>query len=127
MVELGGRRGQVRAVTLLGVELEDPEGAELRIPHLVAFLHPARALGAASRQALEVVVGGAEDQARVQSVLLEAAGSHASGARAELVSLDLHGARWKVNSIHPDLGPRVATALRDAQIPLGRPGPESGQ
>ena len=122
MVELGGRRGQVRAVTLLGVELEDPEGAELRIPHLVAFLHPARALGAVPRQALEVVVGGAEDQARVQSVLLEAAGSHASGARAELVWLDLHGARWKVTSIHPDLGQRVATALRDAQIALGRPG-----
>ncbi len=123
MVELGGRRGQVRAVTLLGVELEDPEGAELRIPHLVAFLHPARGLGAASRQALEVVVGGAEDQARVQSVLLEAAGSHASGARAELVWLDLLGARWKVTSIHPDLGPRVAAALRDARIALGRPGP----
>ncbi|MGZ6080420.1 MAG: hypothetical protein ACXWK4_06375, partial [Myxococcaceae bacterium] len=107
--------------------LEDPEGAELRVPHLVAFLHPARALGAVSRQALEVVVGGAEDQARVQSVLLEAAGSHASGARAELVWLDLHGARWKVTSIHPDLGQRVATALRDAQIALGRPGAESGR
>jgi len=127
MVELGGRRGQVRAVTLLGVELEDPEGAELRIPHLVAFLHPARALGAAPRQSLEVVVGGAEDQARVQSVLLEAAGSHASGARAELVWIDLDGARWKVTSIHPDLGPRVATALRDARIALGRPAPESGR
>ena len=46
MVELGGRQGQVRAVTLLEVQLEDAEGAELRIPHLVAFLHPTRALGA---------------------------------------------------------------------------------
>ena len=72
-------------------------------------------------------MGGSADQARVQSVLLEAAGSHASGARAELVWLDLHGARWKVTSIHSDLGQRVATALRDAQIDLGRPGPESGR
>jgi len=121
MVELGGRQGQVRAVTLLDVQLEDGDGAELRVPHLVAFLHPSRALGAAPRRTLEVLVGSAEDQLRVQSVLLEAAGSHASGARAELVSLDGRGARWKVSGIHPDLGQRVATALRDARIPLGQP------
>ena len=124
MVELGGRRGQVRMVTLLEVQLEDAEGAELRIPHLVAFLHPSRALGAVPRRALEVVVSSVEDQARVESVLLEAAGSHASGARVDLLSLDARGARWSVSSIHPDLGQRVATALRDARIALGQPAPE---
>ncbi|HZW90453.1 MAG TPA: mechanosensitive ion channel domain-containing protein [Myxococcaceae bacterium] len=123
MVELGGRQGQVRAVTLLEVQLEDGDGAELRVPHLVAFLHPTRALGTVPRRSLEVLVASAEDQLRVQSVLLEAAGSHASGARAELVSLDGRGARWRVSGIHPDLGLRVATALRDARIPLGQPTP----
>jgi small-conductance mechanosensitive channel len=121
MVEIGGRRGQVRAVTLLGVDLEDAEGAELRVPHLVAFFHPSRALGSSPRLSLEVLVAGTEDQARVQTVLLEAAGSHASGARAELLSLDALGARWRVSGIHPDLGQRVAAALRDARIPLGTP------
>ena len=121
MVEIGGRQGQVRAVTLLDVQLEDVDGAELHIPHLVAFLHPSRLLGAVPRRSLEVLVGSAEDQVRVQSVLLEAAGSHASGARAELVSLDGRGARWRVSGIHPDLGQRVATALRDARIALGQP------
>jgi small-conductance mechanosensitive channel len=121
MVELAGRRGKVRAVTLLGVELEDAEGAELSVPHLVAFLHPSRALGSAPRLSLEVVVVGTEDQVRVESVLLEAAGSHASGARVQLVSLDAHGARWRVSGIHPDLGQRVAGALRDARIALGAP------
>ncbi len=125
MVELGGRRGRVRAVTLLEIHLEDPQGAELHIPHLVAFLHPRRALGGVSRRALEVWVDSAEDQARVESVLLEAAGSHASGARAELLSLDGRGARWRVWGIHPDLGQRVATALRDARVTLGQPGPEA--
>jgi len=124
VVELGGRRGQVRAVSLLEVQLEDPEGAELRVPHLVAFFHPTRSLGAVPHQVLEVVVGSAEDQARVESVLLEAAGSHASGARARLVSLDARGARWRVSGIHPDLGQRVATALRDGRILLGQPAPE---
>ncbi|HEY1416379.1 MAG TPA: hypothetical protein VGF41_00700, partial [Myxococcaceae bacterium] len=80
-----------------------------------------RALGSAHRLSLEVVVAGTEDQARVESLLLEAAGSHASGARAELVSLDARGARWRVSGIHPDLGQRVAGALRDARIPLGAP------
>ena len=121
VVEVGGRQGQVRAVTLLDVQLGDGDGAELRVPHLVAFLHPSRALGAVPRRSLEVLVGSAEDQLRVQSVLLEAAGSHASGARAELVALDGRVARWKVSGIHADLGQRVATALRDARIPLGEP------
>lgn len=121
MVEVGGRRGQVRAVTLLGIDLEDTEGAGLHVSHLVVFLHPTRALGSSPRLSLEVVVAGTEDQARVGSVLLEAAGSHASGARAELVSLDAAGARWKVSGIHPDLGQRVAGALRDARIALGAP------
>src|SRR5262249_18509422 len=114
-----------RAISLLEVRLEDPEGAELHVPHLVAFLHPSRALGAVPRRVLEVVVGSGEDQARVKSVLLEAAGSHASGAPAELVSLDVRGARWRVSGIPPDLGQRVATGLRDARIPLGEPVPEA--
>jgi hypothetical protein len=124
MVEVGGQRGAVRAVTLFGVQLEDRDGAELRVSHLVAFLHPSRALGAVPRRVLEVVVGSAEDQARVEAVLLEAAGSHASGAQAELISIDAQGARWRVSGIHSDLGQRVATALRDARVPLGRPAPE---
>lgn len=123
MVELGGRQGQVRAVTLLEVQLEDGDGAELRVPHLVAFLHPTRALGTVPRRSVEVVVASAEDQERVQAVLLEAAGSHASGARADLLSLDGRGARWRVSGIHTDLGQRVATALRDARILLGQPPP----
>ncbi|HTS79595.1 MAG TPA: mechanosensitive ion channel domain-containing protein [Myxococcaceae bacterium] len=124
MVELGGRQGQVREVTMLEVRLEDGEGAELRIPHLVAFLHPTRSLGAVERRMFEVVVASSEDQARVESVLLEAAGSHASGARVELLTLDARGARWRVSGIHPDLGQRVATALRDARIALGQPAGE---
>jgi small-conductance mechanosensitive channel len=123
MVEVAGRRGQLRRVTLLDIRLEDPDGAELRIPHLLAFLHPARALGPLRRHSLEVAVSGAEDQARVESVLLQAAGSHASGARAELLSLDARSARWHIAGIHPDLGTRVAAALRDAGIALGEPPP----
>jgi small-conductance mechanosensitive channel len=122
MVEVGGRQGQVRQVTLLEILLEDAQGAEVRVPHLATLLRPSRRLGPVPRVSFEVVVSGTADPAKVGSVLLEVAGSHASGARAELVSLDAAGARWRVTGIHPDLGARIAVALRDAGIALGKPG-----
>jgi len=121
MVEVGGRVGQVREVTLLEILLEDAQGAEVRVPHLAALIQPARKLGPVQRVTFEVVVSGTADPAKVGAVLLEAAGSHASGARAELISLDAGGARWRVTGIHPDLGARIAVALRDAGVALGKP------
>lgn len=126
MVEVGGQRGQVRQVTLLDIRLVDAEGAEVRVPHLATLLRPARKLGPVERFTLDIAVSAAEDPARVGAVLLEAAGSHASGARAELLSLDGRGARWRVSGIHPDLGARAAVALRDAGIALNRPDGDSG-
>jgi small-conductance mechanosensitive channel len=122
VVEIAGQRGQVRQVTLLEIRLEDPHGAEVRVPHLATLFRPARKLGPVERFRFEVAVSVAEDQARVGNVLLQAAGAHASGARAELVSLDAKGAHWRVTGIHPDLGARVAAALSDAGISLGQPG-----
>ena len=119
MVEVGGRIGQVRQVTLLDIQLEDPQGAEVHVPHLVTLFRPSRRLGPVQRASFEVTVSAAADQARVGAVLLEAAGSHASGARAELVALGASGARWRVTGIHADLGGRIAVALHDAGIALG--------
>ena len=122
VVEIGGQRGQVRQVTLLEILLEDPNGAEVRVPHLATLFSPARKLGSVERFAFQVTVSVAEDQTRVGNVLLEAAGSHASGSRAELMALDARGAHWRVTGIHPDLGARIAAALSDAGISLGQPG-----
>jgi small-conductance mechanosensitive channel len=126
MVEVGGQRGQVRQVTLLDIRLQDAGGGEVRVPHLATLFRPARKFGPVERFSLELVVSVVEDPARVGNVLLEAAGSHASGARAELLWLDARGGRWRVSGIHPDLGARVAAALRDAGIGLGQPGEGAG-
>jgi hypothetical protein len=40
--EVGGRRGRVVEVTLREIVLEDADGALVRVPHLVALLHPTR-------------------------------------------------------------------------------------
>src|SRR5262249_51374155 len=43
--EVGGHLGQVRAITLLEVRLEDERGHEVRVPHLVGLVRPTRVLG----------------------------------------------------------------------------------
>jgi small-conductance mechanosensitive channel len=42
LAEVGGRRGRVVEVTFREVVLEDAEGAQVRVPHLLALLHPTR-------------------------------------------------------------------------------------
>jgi len=118
VAEVGGKVGTVKEVDLLSVVLEDAEGRLVRVPHLVSLIQPTRVLGPAALNTLDVTVGGAEDQARVQSLLVQAAGSHASGGRVELRALDAQAACYRVTSGYQDLGQRVASALKDANVQL---------
>jgi len=90
----------------------------VRVPHLVSLFQPTRVLGPVTLVTLDITVGGGEDQARVQGLLTEAAGSHASGARVELRALDANGALYRVTSGYEDVGLRVASALKDAGVQL---------
>jgi len=116
--EIGGQVGIVREVDLLSVVLEDSTGRPVRVPHLVSLFQPTRVLGPVTLVTLDITVGGGEDQARVQGLLTEAAGSHASGARVELRALDANGALYRVTSGYEDVGLRVASALKDAGVQL---------
>ncbi len=118
VAELGGKVGTVKEVDLLSVVLEDAAGRPVRVPHLVSLFQPTRVLGPALLNTLDVTVAGDEDQTRVQSLLVEAAGSHASGGRVELRALDARGACYRVTSGYPDVGQRVAVALKDAGVRL---------
>jgi small-conductance mechanosensitive channel len=129
VAEIGGRVGLVKQVNLLSVVLEDAEGRPVRIPHLISLFRPIRLMGPAPLGVVEVTVDADGDPKRVQEILLGAAGSHASGARVELVALDARGARYRTTSSHPDLGNRVASALADAGVRLAaldRPGGREG-
>jgi small-conductance mechanosensitive channel len=118
VAEIGGQVGMVKEVDLLSVVLEDAGGRPVRVPHLVSLFQPTRILGPVTLVTMNVTVGGSEDQARVKALLVEAAGSHASGARVELRALDAKGALYRVISGYEDVGLRVSSALQDAGIKL---------
>ncbi|HXX30321.1 MAG TPA: mechanosensitive ion channel domain-containing protein [Myxococcaceae bacterium] len=118
VVDVGGQVGTVKEIDLLSVVLEDARGRSVRVPHLVSLFRSTRVLGPARLVTVEVAVDGAADQAKVKSLLLEASGSHASGARVELRALDARAAVYRVTSGHDDVGVRVAGALNDAGVRL---------
>jgi hypothetical protein len=74
---------------------------------------------------VRVAVDPAADAAAVRQALLEAAGP---GGAVDLLSLDAGAARYRVRGSAADLPVRLAEALRQRGIGLGRPPePEPGE
>jgi hypothetical protein len=119
--EMGGRTGRVRKVTLLEVELEDPLGCELRVPHLMTLVRPTRIVGKAPLVTVDVAVNPRASQRSVHEALLAAAKSTSGRAKVELLSIDEGAARWRVTC---EDAAAVAGALSEAlsSIALGREG-----
>ncbi|GAC1542386.1 MAG: hypothetical protein NVS3B10_06820 [Polyangiales bacterium] len=105
-VEVGGRGGKVREVTLLEVTLEDAAGCAVRVPHLLALLHPTRVMGRAPIVTVELVVDPHASQTKVRDVLVEAATHAGAAPRGELLSIDADGALYRVT-----LGAVAATTM----------------
>lgn len=124
-VEFGAQRGRVREVGLLELRLEDEHGAEVRIPHLYALVHPLRILGGAPTVDVELTVSAEADLIEVETKLLAAARKLTARAEVRLIALDADGARFRVTSVSKssDRGSLTAaliTALKDANVNLGR-------
>jgi hypothetical protein len=123
--EVGGRSGLVLALSLLEISVEDSEGCEVRVPHLVCLFHPTRLLGAKPPVRLMVSVSAAAPQARTLEVLEKAASLHGARTKIELCDLDAGGARYAVTVFSADataattLGCAIADALTAAGIGLG--------
>ena len=122
VAEIGSTSGVVRSVGLLDVEVEDPAGRRVLIPHLATLVSPTRLPGLAAAARFELFVDPAEDQALVREILLRTGGP---GSAADLVRLDASGALYQVTGPGADLAVRVASALRAEGVKLGRaqPGP----
>jgi hypothetical protein len=91
--DFGGRSGQVRAITLLEVRLEDPRGNEVRVPHLLGLVHPTRVLGPLPLvTALLTLASSTARQDDVRELLLEAAAAVGERSEVELCSFDADGA-----------------------------------
>jgi small-conductance mechanosensitive channel len=125
-VQIGGREGRLVEASLLDVRLEDVSGCEIRVPHLLALVHPTRVHGHAPLASVEVTTAPGADPAVAEAALLAAARELASRGRVELLALDEGGARWRVTSASRGPGDRslglaIAHALASAGVGLGGP------
>jgi small-conductance mechanosensitive channel len=124
--EVGGRSGLVLSLSLLEIAVEDREGCEVRVPHLVCLLHPTRLLGARPPVRVTVSVAASAPHAKTREVLAKAARLDGARAKVELLDLDADGARYVVTVYSADaaaattVGCAIADALQDAGIALGR-------
>lgn len=127
-IELAGRSGRVRDVTLLEVAVEDERGYEVRIPHVLSLWNATRLMGAAPPVAIELVVDPKASQAKVHEVLTEAAATVNASLSIELAALDADGAQYRVALIvaPQPVAPPVAMTSRRTRSSSGRttlPGP----
>lgn len=127
--DFGGRSGQVRAVSLLEVRLEDDRGNEVRVPHLLGLVHPTRVLGPEPLVTVTLsLAASTAAQDDVRELLLEAAGAVGARPQVTIRSFDADGARYDVSaySSAPNARSRlyavIAEALAAAEVPLGRAG-----
>lgn len=125
VAEIGGRSGRVRQLNLLEVRLEDHDGCDVRIPHLLTLVHPTRVVGRSALIAIEIAVAPDTNVARVRELIVRTAGGIGNRAKAALVAYDADGAHFR-GTMFSDLKDArshwlsaVAEALTEASIPVG--------
>ena len=122
-VSFDGRQGRVVHVGLLDLRLRDGEGAEVRIPHLVAAVRDVRVLGPYRLATFELVVDPSSDLEEVRRIVAAAAESRHGAPRVRLLGVHARGARFEVvarrGDDENDSATACAKALRDAGIALG--------
>jgi small-conductance mechanosensitive channel len=124
--EVGGRAGRIRSVGLLEVQLEDSGGDVVKVPHLMALVHPTRLFGRVPLVTVEITVAAAASQKAVRELFVATARELGSEPRVELLSLDADGAHYQVAVRSEELGTRaelgiaLQEALAQAAIGLGR-------
>jgi small-conductance mechanosensitive channel len=131
-VEFGGKTGRIVAINLLEVRLEDAEGSDLRVPHLLQLLHSTRVIGPRMRTTIELSV--ADQSAAASETLRTAAARIGDRVRVEVVQMEAAAVRYRVSVVSTRLDARnalffaAADALREAGVPLsGLRQPAAGQ
>jgi small-conductance mechanosensitive channel len=125
-VSIEGRQGRIAHLTLFEVVLHDGEGAEVRVPHVTFVLKPFRVLGPTPLSVVEVFIDPGVSPDKVREVLADAASGVHGEPRVRLLGLDADGARWEIvgrrGEGEGDIASRIAKALAEAGIALGRSG-----
>ncbi|MEB2312534.1 MAG: mechanosensitive ion channel family protein [Sorangiineae bacterium] len=126
LVELGHRAGKVVRVGLLDVCLAEEDGCLVRVPHLLALVHPTRIIGKSRCATALITTADAGSAERARGVLREALGQLGEDARLELVALDADGAHFRVSArghTSDELMLVAVRALERAGLTLGRSRP----
>jgi len=84
-------------VGLLDVVLRDPDGSDVRVPHLYSLLKPMRLHASEPRLVIEVCVQSDASLPAVQRLLESAAVGFADHAHVDLIDIDADGARYAVS------------------------------
>jgi hypothetical protein len=125
-VEVGGRTGVVRSLSLLEVSLEDALGCEVRVPHLASLLHPTRVLGKRRPVEIELVVAAGPAAAKARAILEKEASKIADRFSVDLDWVDAEGAGYKIVVFSTDPGARsglltaIAAAMAAEGVALGK-------
>jgi len=98
-VELGNHAGRVVRVGLLDVLLRTPDGSELRVPHLRAFVSPVRLVSAAPRLSVELPVAPGVDPNTVIELFTTALRTPGGvdDVLVELVHVDADAAHYRAS------------------------------
>jgi small-conductance mechanosensitive channel len=126
IAEIGGASGRVVEIGFFDVRLQDAEGCEVRVPHLLSLVRPTRLLGPLPRVSVEISVVAGASQPRVRELLQQTASAFGEQSGAELVGIDAEGAHYRVWTLvdRPDARGELRLALADAlaraNVALGR-------
>lgn len=121
-VEVGGKSGRVVAINLLEVRLEDADGSDVRVPHLLALLHSTRVIGPRMRTTIEISVG--DSSAATAETLRAAAARIGDRVQVEVVQMEPGAVRYRIGIVSARIDARnalfftLADALQEAGVPL---------
>jgi small-conductance mechanosensitive channel len=140
-VEVRGRIGRIREVTLLELRLIDEDGGELRVPHFMTLVTPLRVLGRKPRVCVELSITPAVAPSEVIALLTVSAsvlgevgaaggiggsvsGASHGGVRVQLIDIDAQAAVYRVtlaplaDKNESDVRLALVNALSDKGIAL---------
>lgn len=125
VVDVAGRSGRVTRIDLLETHLQNAEGAEVRVPHLLSLMHTTTVSARTPLVQVELSVAPQANHTEVRKLMIEAASPFGRDAHVELRSFGADAARYVVtvrsarHDVRGELLLALAEALLSAKVPLG--------
>jgi hypothetical protein len=126
-VHIGETSGKVLEVGLVDVTLEDDEGNETRVPHLLSLFRPTQVIGPAPRVTVRVGVERARANAETRERLLQAITHVGVDPRVEIEEIERDDVHFSLSVVTEDLDARsrlhlvALEALDGASLPFEEP------